>query len=150
MKNKNELAPQEKQNRTYKDSLFVDLFAKCPEAKENFLSLYNALHGTSLTLSETKIEPIMLEQTVYTGRYNDVSMLLNGRIIVLAEQQSTVNENMPFRFLEYVARLYEKLIPLEKRYEHRLVKLPEPEFYVFYNGEQDYQAEKNTTAFRCV
>lgn len=142
MKKQNTLNPAQKQNRTYKDSLFVDLFAKCPEAKENFLSLYNALHGTSLILSETKIEPLLLEQTVYTGRYNDVSMLVNGRIIVLAEQQSTINENMPFRFLEYVSRLYEKIIPLERRYEHNLVSLPSPEFYVFYNGDKDYPTEK--------
>lgn len=121
---------------------FVDLFTKFPESKENFLSLYNALHGTSLTLSETKIEPLILEQTVYVGRYNDVSMLVNNRIIVLVEQQSTINENMPFRFLEYVSRVYKKLIPLEKRYKHHLIKLPKPEFYVFYNGEEDYPAEK--------
>lgn len=120
----------------------MDLFAKCPESKENFLSLYNALHGTSLNLSETKIEPLILEQIVYVGRYNDVSMLVNNRIIVLVEQQSTKNENMPFRFLEYVLRVYEKLIPLEKRYKHHLIKLPKPEFYVFYNGEEDYPAEK--------
>lgn len=31
---------------------FVDLFAKCPESKENFLSLYNALHVTSLPLKQ--------------------------------------------------------------------------------------------------
>ncbi len=116
------------QIRTYKDSLFVDLFGKCPEARENFLSLYNSMHGTSLTLENTEVTPIMLEQTVYTGRYNDVSMLINGKIIVLVEQQSTVNENMPLRFLEYIARLYEKLIPLEKRYSSRIVALPKPEF----------------------
>lgn len=142
MKNERKLSPVEKQKRDYKDSLFVDLFAKCPESKENFLSLYNALHGTSLPLAETKIEPLILEQTVYTGRYNDVSMLVDEKVIVLAEQQSTVNENMPFRFLEYVSRLYEKLIPLERRYEHHLIRLPEPEFYVFYNGRQNYPAEK--------
>lgn len=37
---------------------------------------------------------IMLEQTVYRGLYNDVSMLLDGKIIVLVEQQSTVNEKL--------------------------------------------------------
>ncbi len=57
----------QKQNRTYKDSLFVDLFGKCPDARENFLSLYNAIHGTNLKLENTEIEPIMLERTVYTG-----------------------------------------------------------------------------------
>ncbi len=46
------------------------------------------------------------------------------------------------RFLEYVARLYEKVIPLEERYRQKTVPLPIPEFYVFYNGNTDYPAEK--------
>ena len=33
-------------NRRYKDSVFVDLFSEDVTAKDNFLSLYNALHGT--------------------------------------------------------------------------------------------------------
>ncbi len=139
----NENANLQKSARNYKDSLFVDLFARCPEAKENFLSLYNALHRTDLKFSETKIEPVMLEKTIYTGRYNDVSMLVNERLIVLVEQQSTVNENMPLRFLEYVSWLYEKLIPLEKRYKEKMIKIPRPEFYVFYNGKKEYPVEKS-------
>ncbi len=46
------------------------------------------------------------------------------------------------RFLEYVARLYERVIPLEERYRQKTVPLPIPEFYVFYNGNTDYPAEK--------
>ena len=38
-------------NRKYKDSVFVDLFSEDEKAKENFLSLYNALHNTNLQLS---------------------------------------------------------------------------------------------------
>lgn len=129
------------QSRNYKDTVFVDLFGKCPEARENFLSLYNAMHRTNLTLADTKVEPIMLEKTIYRQRYNDVSMLVNGQIIVLVEQQSTINENMPLRFLEYIARLYEKIIPLEERYKSKMSSLPNPEFYVFYNGNTDYPAE---------
>lgn len=37
-------------NRSYKDSVFVDLFSTDEKAKERFLSLYNALHGTELPL----------------------------------------------------------------------------------------------------
>ena len=130
------------EKRTYKDTVFVDLFGRCAEAKENFLSLYNALHGTNLKIENTSIEPLFLEQTVYTGRYNDVSMLVNGRMVILVEQQSSVNENMPLRFLEYICRLYEKLIPLEKRYRQNRLPLPSPEFYVIYNGTADYPKEK--------
>lgn len=137
--------------RTYKDSFFVDLFGKCPEARENFLSLYNAMHGTTFSIKNTQVEPLMLDQTVYIGRYNDVSMLVNGRVIVLVEQQSTINENMPLRFLEYISRLYEKLILLKERYRHSVVALPSPEFYVIYNGNADYPAERTlhlSDAFR--
>ena len=130
------------EKRTYKDTVFVDLFGRCAEAKENFLSLYNALHGTNLKIENTSVEPLILEQTVYTGRYNDVSMLVNGRMVILVEQQSSVNENMPLRFLEYICRLYEKHIPLEKRYRQNRLPLPSPEFYVIYNGTADYPKEK--------
>ena len=45
-----------KHNRRYKDSVFVDLFGEDKDAKENFLSLYNALHGTHLD-SSTELKP---------------------------------------------------------------------------------------------
>ena len=41
-----------KHNRRYKDSVFVDLFGEDKTAKVNFLSLYNALHGTGLDASQ--------------------------------------------------------------------------------------------------
>ena len=52
-------------NRRIKDSMFVDLFGKDVSAKENFLSLYNALHGTDLRLEDTKLEPEMIDGAVY-------------------------------------------------------------------------------------
>ena len=106
-------------------------------AKENFLSLYNALHGTNLPLS-SPVENIRLENVMYMNIINDVSCLVDGKIIVLAEHQSTINENMPLRFLEYIARLYEKLQAPTDRYLRKLSKIPTPEFYVFYNGKEDY------------
>ena len=124
-------------NRKYKDSIFVDLFSEDEKAKENFLSLYNALHGTNLPLS-CPVENIRLENVMYMNIINDVSCLVDGKIIVLAEHQSTINENMPLRFLQYIARLYEKLQTPTDRYLRKLSKIPTPEFYVFYNGVEDY------------
>ena len=108
-------------NRKYKDSVFVDLFSEDEKAKENFLSLYNALHGTHLPLS-SPVENIRLENVMYMNIINDVSCLVDGKIIVLAEHQSTINENMPLRFLEYIARLYEKLQAPTDRYLRKLSK----------------------------
>ena len=132
---------QEKTNRNYKDSVFVDLFAYDITAKENFISLYNALHGTNLDVKTTDVQPVMLEQVLYMKYYNDIAMLIDGKIVILIEHQSTINQNMPFRFLEYIARIYEKITTKDEKFGRKLVKLPIPEFYVFYNGKDDYPTE---------
>ena len=132
---------QEKTNRNYKDSVFVDLFAHDINAKENFISLYNALHGTNLDAKTTDVQPVMLEKVLYMKYYNDIAMLIDGKIVILIEHQSTINQNMPFRFLEYIARIYEKITTKDEKFGRKLVKLPIPEFYVFYNGKDDYPTE---------
>ena len=48
---------------------------------------------------------------------------------------------MPFRFLEYIARIYEKITNPKEKFERKLMKLPVPEFYVFYNGKEDFPSE---------
>ena len=126
-----------KHNRRYKDSVFVDFFGEDKNAKSNFLSLYNALHGTHLD-ETTELEPLRLEQVMYMTFCNDVACLVDGKIIVLAEHQSTITANMPLRFLQYAARLYERIQNPRDRYLRHLKKIPTPEFYVFYNGEEDY------------
>ena len=81
-------------NRKYKDSVFVDLFAEDEKAKENFLSLYNALHKRTLKDTD-RLKNVRLDQVLYMTFYNDVSYLVENKIIVLAEHQSTINPNMP-------------------------------------------------------
>ena len=54
-------------NRSYKDSVFVDLFSEDTKAKENLLSLYNALHNTHLD-SVSALTPLRLEQVMYMTR----------------------------------------------------------------------------------
>ncbi|MGI5115874.1 Rpn family recombination-promoting nuclease/putative transposase [Treponema sp. SP13] len=126
-----------KYNRRYKDSVFVDFFGEDKNAKSNFLSLYNALHGTHLDIS-AGLEPLRLEQVMYMAFRNDVAYLVDDKIIALVEHQSTINANMPLRFLQYAARLYELIQNPRDRYLRRLKKIPTPEFYVFYNGKEDY------------
>ena len=126
-----------KHNRRYKDSVFVDFFGEDKNAKANFLSLYNALHGTYLDIS-AELELLRLEQVMYMAFRNDVAYLIDDKIIALVEHQATVNANMPLRFLQYAARLYERIQNPRDRYLRRLKKIPTPEFYVFYNGKEDY------------
>ena len=47
---------------------------------------------------------------------------------------------MPLRLLSYVSRLYEAYVPTPQRYYKNAVKIPTPEFYVIYNGTNDFPA----------
>lgn len=132
-----------KHNRRYKDSVFVDLFSEDKTAKTNFLSLYNALHGTEYQ-STAILKNIRLKQVLYMSFANDVSYLIDNKIIVLAEHQSTINPNMPIRCLEYIARLYEQLYKSKEKYNRKQLAIPTPEFYVFYNGKQPYNIRRLT------
>ena len=40
-----------------------------------------------------------------------------------------------------IARIYEKITTKDEKFGRKLVKLPIPEFYVFYNGKDDYPTE---------
>lgn len=127
--------------RNYRDTLFVSIFGRHVNSKEYFLSLYNAIHGTNLKIGEVEIKPVMLENVLYKGLENDVSMEINGAIVVLAEQQSTVNHNMPFRCLEYLVAHYNKFFARNDKYNAKQIKLPRPECYVFYNGDAPFPQE---------
>ena len=74
-------------------------------------------------------------------RKNDISFTIDRRFIVLMEHQSSINLNMPLRFLLYIARVYEKMIDNKTIYRKNIIHLPTPEFIVLYNGAVDYPEE---------
>lgn len=129
-------------NRKYKDSVFTDLFGSDRDGKKNFLDLYNALSGSDYKLKEVSLERKVIEQALYKTFNNDVSWEINGRLIVLVEHQSTVNENMPFRCLEYVTRIYEGIVPVKQRYAEKVFKIPNPDFYIVYVGKKELPPEQ--------
>ena len=130
-------------NRKYKDSVFTDLFGSDKTGKENFLALYNALSGNVFKLEEVSLERKVIERSLYKTFNNDVSWEINGKLIVLVEHQSTVNENMPFRCLEYVTRIYEGIVPIKERYAEKVYKIPNPDFYVVYIGKKELPLEQD-------
>ncbi len=129
-------------NKKYKDSVFTDLFGSDRDGKKNFLELYNALSGSDYKLGEVSLERKIIEQSLYKTFNNDVSWEIDGRLIVLVEHQSTVNENMPFRCLEYVTRIYEGIVPIKQRYAEKVYKIPNPDFYVVYVGKKGQSLEQ--------
>ena len=129
------------ENRSHKDSLFVDYFSKDREWKQHFLSLYNALHGTNLQVADTTLERVNIDQVLYKSYYNDIAVLVDGQFILMIEHQSTVNPNMPLRLLEYIARIYGNTVDSRAKFSRHLVPLARPEFIVFYTGNQKLPPE---------
>jgi predicted transposase YdaD len=116
-------------NREYKNSLFTDYF----NDKERLIDAYNALSGTSFP-SDADVQIETLANVLYSGLYNDIAFSIEGRYVVLIEHQSTLNENMPLRFLLYLAHVYEAMIDSRKLYKTHVHKIPAPQFFVIYNG----------------
>ncbi|MDE6699600.1 MAG: Rpn family recombination-promoting nuclease/putative transposase [Acetatifactor sp.] len=117
-------------NRRYKDTVFRMLFRD----RTRLLGLYNAVTGNNYQ-DPTALEIVTLESTVYLGVKNDIALLIDLNLY-LFEHQSTVNPNMPLRFLQYVAAEYGKLTAGENLYGGRQVLIPVPHFMVFYNGTE--------------
>ena len=108
--------------------------------KEELLSLFNAINGTQYRDPEA-LEINTLENAVYMSMKNDISCVLDMRMN-LYEHQSTVNPNMPLRYLMYISSLYEKHIRNRDLYSRRRIPLPTPKFVVLYNGEEHQPARK--------
>ena len=117
--------------RDYKDTLFRLLFRD----KDRLLCLYNAVNGTSYASSE-EMTVVTLENAVYMNMKNDVAFLVDFQLN-LYEHQSTWNPNMPLRNLFYAAREYQTLTRDQSLYTPQLVKIPTPNFVVFYNGDKE-------------
>ncbi len=117
--------------RNYKDTVFRMLFSD----KKELLALYNAVNGTHYTDPE-KLQITTLEGAIYMHIKNDLSFILDLRL-ELYEHQSTVNPNLPLRYLLYVAKVFEELVIGKDLYARTLIKLPTPRFITFYNGREE-------------
>ena len=119
-----------------RDRLFIAIFGKDTERSKRWrLDLYNVLNGTNYTDPDA-LELNTIENVIYIKMYNDVSFLVDSQM-TLYEQQSRPNPNMPLRGLLYFAELYQKHLAkkdLDLNWSS-LVKIPNPRFVVFYNGE---------------
>ena len=124
--------------REYKDRLFKAIFGRnTEESKKWRLELYNALNGSNYTDPDA-LEVNTIENVIYLTMRNDVSFLVDSQM-TLYEQQSTYNPNLPLRGLMYFSQLYQMHLSRLGKTLHRstLVKIPNPKFVVFYNGEKE-------------
>lgn len=120
-------------NRKYKDRLFRMVFS----SGEALLALYNAVSGNSCT-DPDEIEIVTLDDVIYMGMKNDAAFLIDD-ILNLYEHQSTKNPNMPLRGVLYMANEYRRYLEEYRLniYGSSLIRLPLPQYYVFYNGREE-------------
>ncbi|GBU23831.1 hypothetical protein R83H12_00450 [Fibrobacteria bacterium R8-3-H12] len=120
-------------SRQHKNNVFATLFSE-PKAT---IELYNAVTGQNYP-PDTKIEIVTLSNALFNGQLNDVAFVLDGKLVVLMEHQSTINNNMPLRMLIYMGREYEIMTKGKDLYRKKLIEIPAPEFIVLYNGKEEF------------
>lgn len=131
--------------RNYKDLVFRKIF----HDKEKLLSLYNALNHSHYEDPEL-LHITTLENAVHLSLQNDLSFVVDFDLWFF-EHQSTLNPNMPYRFLLYLASEYSKLNTDDLLYSNKLQMLDAPHFVVFYNGTDplpEYSTLKLSSAYR--
>ena len=124
-------------NRNFKNGVFTTLFDNPDLLRE----LYCALKGISLP-QDVPVSINTLENVLFLDFNNDISFEIGGKLVVLIEHQSTINPNMALRLLLYVARVLEKKVKGRTLYSKKTVSIPWPEFYVLYNGKEEFPDER--------
>ena len=121
-------------NRRYKDRVFTRLFNDPKKA----LSLYNALTGSNYG-DDTPIEINTIQNTLTVGKFNDLSFIIDNKLVIIIEHQSTYDRNMPLRMMIYLSFIYEKILEDNKALYGGKLELLRPEFIVLYNGDEDIE-----------
>jgi hypothetical protein len=119
-------------NREYKNSVFTTLFDNEDKARELYAALKGIVCDPALPVIITTLRDI-----IYMNVINDLSFIVGGVMVFIIEHQSSLNHNMPLRILLYFSEIYKKIVDRRSLYKTTLVKIPKPEFIVFYNGTED-------------
>jgi len=126
-------------NREFKSSVFTSYFS---ETKQRLIDLYNAFSAVEYP-ADTPLEINTLDRTLFYTLINDVSFVLDNKLILLIEHQSTYNPNMPFRILLFIAeilkRRYDDSRPF---YKSKLQQIEKIRCFVLYNGKEDQPAKR--------
>jgi len=122
---------KEQKGKQYQDTIFRAYFNDEMRLKD----VAEALHGKSYV--EEPLEIVTLKGTFLSQIKNDISFLLAGCNLFFLEHQSTLNNNMALRCLYYVCEQLRTYIPAKKLYQNTVIRIPSPEFHVFYTGSRD-------------
>ena len=127
--------------RTVKDTVFTNLFS---DTKYLF-QLYRCLHPEDTAATVDQITNVTLKPVLTNAIYNDLGFMVDNRLVLLVEAQSTWTENIVIRSLLYLAQTYQEYLDRKEHpqsvYHPQKVQIPKPEFYVIYTGESPRQKD---------
>lgn len=125
---------QDRVNRQAKNSVFLNLFTR----KEYQLELYKELFPEDNTITEADLELVTFDNVLTIHPYNDLGLLARGKLIVLAEAQSTWSVNIIFRLADYYFDSAMSYLTMKKADLHSSVKvdIPDVEAFVIYTGKR--------------
>lgn len=126
--------------RTAKNSVFLDLF----QNKRYLLKLYNTLHPEDTTATEDSLKDITIENVLTDNLYNDLGFIVNNRLMILIEAQSTWTMNILVRIMLYLAQSYHEYFQRTSQnyYKSRKVEMPKPELYVVFSGNKGQKPDR--------
>lgn len=132
--NLKETVQEIKAKYTLKDSVFSDLF----QNKKYLIQLYQTLHPEDKEVTEQSLTNITIENVLTDNLYNDLGFVVNNKLMILVEAQSTWTVNILLRVLLYLAETYHEYLDKTSQnlYKSKKVKVPKPELYVIYTGER--------------
>ncbi len=126
--------------RTAKNSVFLDLF----QNKSYLLKLYKTLHPEDNTVTEASLTDVTITNVLTDNLYNDLGFIVNNKLMILIEAQSTWTMNILVRVLLYLAQSYHEYFQRTSQdyYKSKKVKMPIPELYVIYTGNRGKKPDK--------
>ncbi len=126
--------------RTAKNSVFLDLF----QNKSHLLRLYKTLHPEDTTATEDSLTDVTIENVLTDNLYNDLGFIVNNKLMILIEAQSTWTMNILVRVLLYMAQSYHEYFQRTSQnyYKSKKVKMPKPELYVIFTGNKGRKPDK--------
>ena len=119
-------------NKKAKDSVFINLFTY-PEYQ---MRLYKELFPEDKTITPADLTLFKVDHILTNHPYNDLGLLVRGKLIVLAEAQTKWSENIIYRLAEYYFQSMEEFIYKTKMNVHSTAKIDmlDVEAFVIYPG----------------
>ncbi|GFI32736.1 hypothetical protein IMSAGC013_04141 [Lachnospiraceae bacterium] len=140
MKEKTKNITESVAKRTAKNSVFLDLF----QNKNYLLKLYKTLHPEDITATEDSLTDITIKNVLTDNFYNDLGFIVDNKLMILIEAQSTWTINILVRALLYLAQSYHEYFQHTRQnyYKSKKVKMPKPELYVVFTGNKGKKPDK--------